>query len=296
MLPLFDVMLKAQNGESMLAMARQFGLAQEQASKAIAALIPAFSTGFTRSSHDPYGLASLVSGMTSGSYAKYFEDIGRAFTPQRARRQCRARTSLRLEGDVAGDCATGRTLFRHRAGHSQADDARHGRYADGRVHQGNDRPDPLCQCRHGFRHERDDPAMDGDGRLATEGGRARRGEDRRCGLRQSVCRGHAFDLGARPAEPDAATARQSVSRQSRRQGFNEMLANTFAAFTPPKPTAQPEPKASAKTATEDGPASLHAYGDLVRQMFDGGIEVQKTYQRNVEAIFDSYLGKSAAAH
>ena len=37
MLPLFDMMLQAQNGTAMDAMARQFGLAQEQAAKAMAA-------------------------------------------------------------------------------------------------------------------------------------------------------------------------------------------------------------------------------------------------------------------
>ena len=46
MLPLFDMMLKSQNGAAMEMLSRQFNLAQEQSAKAMAALMPAFSAGF----------------------------------------------------------------------------------------------------------------------------------------------------------------------------------------------------------------------------------------------------------
>ena len=46
MLSLYDMMMQAQNGNAVETMARQFGLAQEQATKAVAALMPAFSEGF----------------------------------------------------------------------------------------------------------------------------------------------------------------------------------------------------------------------------------------------------------
>jgi hypothetical protein len=82
MLPLFDMMLQAQNGNAMDAMARQFGLAQEQAAKAMAALTPAFASGFKRNSANPYDFSALLTAMSSGSYAKYFEDMSSAFTPQ----------------------------------------------------------------------------------------------------------------------------------------------------------------------------------------------------------------------
>ncbi len=82
MLPLFDMMLQAQNGNAMDAMARQFGLAQEQAAKAMAALTPAFAYGFKRNTTNPYDFSTLLSAMSSGNYAKYFEDMNSAFTPQ----------------------------------------------------------------------------------------------------------------------------------------------------------------------------------------------------------------------
>lgn len=84
MLPLFDMMLQAQNGTAMEAMSKQFGLAQEQVAKAMAALMPAFSSGLKRSAASPYDMTALMTAMASGNYAPYFEDIGKAFTPQGA--------------------------------------------------------------------------------------------------------------------------------------------------------------------------------------------------------------------
>lgn len=82
MLPLFDMIMRAQNGAAMDAMAKQFNLAQEQTAQAMAALLPAFSSGFKRSSANPYDMSSLMSAMYSGNYGKYFEDVSKAFTPQ----------------------------------------------------------------------------------------------------------------------------------------------------------------------------------------------------------------------
>jgi hypothetical protein len=82
MLPLFDLMMKAQNGDAVEAMAKQFGLAQEQMTEAMAALMPAFSTGFKRTATNPYDFSALMAAISSGAYAKYFEDMAKAFSPQ----------------------------------------------------------------------------------------------------------------------------------------------------------------------------------------------------------------------
>ncbi|WP_411033274.1 DUF937 domain-containing protein [Shinella sp. BYT-45] len=82
MLSLYDMMMQAQNGHAVEVMARQFGLAQEQAAKAVAALMPAFSEGFKRNAANPYDLAAFMRALTTGEHVKYFEDIGKAFTPQ----------------------------------------------------------------------------------------------------------------------------------------------------------------------------------------------------------------------
>ncbi|MDX3925687.1 MAG: DUF937 domain-containing protein [Shinella sp.] len=82
MIPLFDMIMQAQNGHAIDVMAKQFGLAQEQAVKAMAALTPAFAEGFKRNASNPYDFAAFMTALTSGNYAKYFEDMGKAFTPQ----------------------------------------------------------------------------------------------------------------------------------------------------------------------------------------------------------------------
>lgn len=79
---LFDILTQAQNGNGMQALAQQFGLSQQQTQSAVEALLPAFSQGLKRNTSDPYGLGSFMTAMASGQHAKYFEDAGRAFSPQ----------------------------------------------------------------------------------------------------------------------------------------------------------------------------------------------------------------------
>lgn len=82
MLPLFEMLANAQNGNGMEALARQFGISQTQAQTAVEALLPAFSQGLKRNTADPYGIGSFLSALSSGQHAKYFENAGAAFTPQ----------------------------------------------------------------------------------------------------------------------------------------------------------------------------------------------------------------------
>ena len=79
---LFDMLAKAQNGQGMEALARQFNLSQQQALAAVEALLPAFSQGLKRNTADPYGVGGFLNALSSGQHAKYFEDASRAFTPQ----------------------------------------------------------------------------------------------------------------------------------------------------------------------------------------------------------------------
>lgn len=82
MLPLFEMLANAQNGNGMEALSRQFGLSQQQTQSAIEALMPAFSQGLKRNASDPYGVGSFLQAMASGQHAKYFEDASRAFSSQ----------------------------------------------------------------------------------------------------------------------------------------------------------------------------------------------------------------------
>lgn len=82
MLPLFDMLAQAQNGNAVDQMARQFGLSQQQTQQAMEALLPAFSQGLKRNASNPYDLGAFLTALSSGQHAKYFEDASRAFSPQ----------------------------------------------------------------------------------------------------------------------------------------------------------------------------------------------------------------------
>lgn len=81
MLNLFDMLARAQNGNAIDQMARQYGLSQAQVQEAMAALMPAFSQGLKRNASDPYGLGAFLQAISTGQHARYFEDAATAFDP-----------------------------------------------------------------------------------------------------------------------------------------------------------------------------------------------------------------------
>lgn len=82
MLPLYDMMMKAQNGRVAELLARQMNLTRQQGELALEALLPAFSEALKRNTADPFGFSQFMTAVGSGQYAKYFEDATRAFTPE----------------------------------------------------------------------------------------------------------------------------------------------------------------------------------------------------------------------
>lgn len=79
---LFDMLANSQNGRGMELLARQFDLNRQQAELATEALLPAFSEGLKRNTSDPYGVGAFLTAMTTGQYARYFENIVSAWSPQ----------------------------------------------------------------------------------------------------------------------------------------------------------------------------------------------------------------------
>ena len=80
MMPLFDMIAKAQNGQGMELLAKQFNLNQQQTQLALDALLPAFSEGLKRNTSDPMGMGGFLQAMGSGNHAKYFEEASTAFS------------------------------------------------------------------------------------------------------------------------------------------------------------------------------------------------------------------------
>ena len=82
MLPLYEMLANAQNGQAVELMARQFNLSQQQAQLAMEALLPAFSQGLKRNAADPYGVGSFLQALSTGQHAGYYEDAARAVSPE----------------------------------------------------------------------------------------------------------------------------------------------------------------------------------------------------------------------
>ena len=80
MMPLFDMIAKAQNGQGLELLARQFNLNHQQTQLAMDALLPAFSEGLKRNASSPMGMGGFMQAIASGNHAKYFEDASNAFS------------------------------------------------------------------------------------------------------------------------------------------------------------------------------------------------------------------------
>jgi hypothetical protein len=275
MLPLFDMMLKAQNGEGVEALAKQFGLAQEQASQAMAALMPAFSSGFKRSASNPYDLSSLMGAMFSGAYSKYFEDMTRAFTPQ---------------GVTDGNAVLEKLFGSKDMSRAIAEQAEQ---FTGIGHEIFKKMMPaMADTLMGGLFKQMSGQMPGVGDFGPMGSMLRKWLES-VGLDTKT----APKAGANPFDNPFAQAMRTMWGLEKPEApqpkpnpfadnpftkaFQDMMTGSFGA-------AKPAPEKAAS-------AGATSYGDLMNQMFDSGIEAQKSYQKNMEAIFESYLGKSPTA-
>lgn len=278
MLSLFDMMLKAQNGAAMDAMARQFNLAQEQAAQAMAALMPAFSSGLKRSAGNPYDFAGLTNAMMSGSYAKYFEDLGKAFTPQGMADGNAILEKIFGSKEVSRAVAAqaeqltgiGQDVLKKMLP-AMADTIMGGMFkqATGQMQQGGDffSSTPMGQMAK--------PWLDSLG-LQPKPSAGRAAADLFDNPFMQNVRG-AWGLdkaGSGQAQPMANPFADNPFTKV----FQEMLADSFGQSGTEKPAGNP---------------GANPYAEALNGMFDSGLEVQKAYQKNMESIFDAYFKDKA---
>jgi Uncharacterized conserved protein len=277
MLPLFDMMLRAQNGAALEAMAKQFDLAQEQVTKAMAALTPAFSSGLKRSATDAYDFSALLAAMSSGNYVKYFEDMTKAFTPQGVadgnsvleRLFGSKEVSRAIAAQAAQMTGIGQDILK-RMMPAMADTLMGGLFKQA-TGQMADTGNPFANTPMaamtqqwlesvGFAPKKPEPAANPFDNPFTQ----------------------AFQqmMGVKP-QAQAAPANPFLDNPFTK-AFQEMMA---VASGQEQPKEAPKPK-----ATETDPSS--GFGEMLNAMFDSGLEVQKSYQKSMEQIFDSYLAAS----
>ncbi|MBN8950276.1 MULTISPECIES: DUF937 domain-containing protein [unclassified Rhizobium] len=278
MLPLFDMMMQAQNGAATEAMAKQFNLAQEQATKAMAALMPAFSSGFKRSATDPYNFMGVMQDIASGNYAKYFEDMTKAFTP---------------EGIADGNAVLGRLFGSKDVSRAIAAQAAQMTGIGQEIYK-RMLPAMADTLMGGLFKETSGqiPPMTNPF-LNTDMGAVMQGWLQSIGFapkQQPTPQASIFDnpftqamelmFGADAVKREKLAQTNPFLDNPFAKAFQDMMKNFPMAAEPPKEEAKAKPSAGVDMA---------AYTDMFNAMFDSGLEVQKTYQKNMEAIFDSYL-------
>jgi hypothetical protein len=287
MLPLFEMMLRAQNGAAMDQMAKQFNLAQEQAAQAMAALLPAFSSGFKRTSSNPYDLTALMGAMSSGAYGKYFEDISKAFSPQgitdgnavleklfgsKEVSRAIAEQAAKLTGigqDVlkqmmpaVADTIMG-GMFKQMTG--QMND---GPFSAGAVNQMTQQWLEAI----GFAPRQPQPVPNAFDHPMFQAMRSMWGLEK-------------------PKMPDPKPAANPFLDNPFTKAFQEMMSGSFAG-KPEQPPAE-APKVSAEHAADILRPDLSQFQSALNTMFDSGLEAQKAYQKNMESIFEGYLRSAA---
>lgn len=267
MLPLFDMMMKAQDGQAVEAMAKQFGLAQEQMQQAMAALMPAFSTGLKRSVTNPYDLTSLMTAASSGNYGQYFEDLGKAFSPK--------------------GIADGNNVLALIFGSKEVSRA----VAAQAEQMSGIGQDVFKQMM---------PVMAN----TLMGGFFKQMASQFQAAGEAISQGKPVDLVSPWMEAAGLKEKPKATNpfldNPITQGLQSFLgqaagqagaSNPFMAmFTAgDKSTASPPDRNAAEEGEKPAEGTRTAGSDLVGQMFDTGIEVQKAYQKSVESIFDGYL-------
>jgi hypothetical protein len=283
MMPLFDMMMNAQNGDALRTMAQQFGLSETQVEQAMAALMPAFSTGLKRNASTPADMSDFLSALASGNHARYFDNMQSAFTPQGVEdgngilghlfgskevsravtKQAEAATGIGQEIlkqmlPVIASAVMG-GLFKQSTGQLQAQSSSAANPIGDLI------TEMMRQGMGGSRAPRTPQASPMDNPLGQ------------------ILEGMFGGGQQQRAQPRAEQASNPFGDNPLGKMFQDMLGAAMGGNQSPEPQTQPRPD-KMPSGRDRNP-----YDDLFGTMFESGREVQKGYQQNMESIFDQYL-------
>lgn len=300
MMPLFDMMTNAKDGEAVKAMARQYGLSENQVEQAMAALMPAFSTGLKRNTSNPNDVGNFLQALAGGDHAKYFEDMQRAFTPE----------GVNEGNGILGHLFGSKDVSRAVAAQAAS--------ATG-IGQGILKqmlPVLASIVMGGLFKQSTGQTSPGAGssRTTSAGGSGNILGDL---IGEMMKGGMAMGGGGstpRTGQPDnpfgqilegmfGGTSGNSAGTGSGAGGadpydnplgriFKEMMAGGQRSGQPAGQASSPSAAGTARSSSTDEQPDRspnNPYGELFGQMFESGREVQKGYQKNVESIFDQFL-------
>jgi len=250
MLPLYDMMMQAQQGEAAKAWARQFGMDEDQVTRAMEALMPAFSTGLKRSTSTPQGFGNFMQTLATGEYARYFDNLTEAFSPQGVR-----------EGNTVLSYLFGSDELRQAV-------ARQAAQATGIAQEiYRQMMPPLAAS-----------MMGGMFKQSTAGGTGNPFADMMAQMMGQT--GAAKPVGIDAANPFG----QMMETMFGSGKVDSAAANPFAEMLETM-MKMGFPGAAGGKGTDD---TLNPYQKLFGDMFEAGVKVQKDYQESMERVFDSY--------
>lgn len=289
MLPLFDMVANAQNGNGIEALSRQFGLSEQQTQAALQALMPAFSQGLKRNASDPYGMANFMNAMANGQHAKYFEDAARANSPE--------------------GVAEGNGILGHLFGSKDLSRAVTGQAAQMTgIGQNilNQMLPVIASMVMGGLFKQSTGQMPGAGSGSGAGGgllgqimeQMMRGGTGGAASSQAS----ATDSGTGTENPFGkmlegmfgGAAGQAGPAQTNPGGmagnpWGKMLEGMLGGGQAAEPSPQPAPKPSPEAQADPGGRPRNPYDDLFGKMFEAGSNVRDEHEKAMGSIFDQFM-------
>ncbi|EKF20664.1 DUF937 domain-containing protein [Nitratireductor pacificus] len=293
MLPLFEMLNNAGQGQGMEQLARQFGLSQKQTQEAMEALLPAFSQGLKRNASDPYGTGNFLGALASGQHADYFENAAKAFSP---------------EGMAEGNGILGHLFGSKEVSRAVAD---HAAQATGIGQDVLKQMLPvLASMIMGGLFKQSTGQMQA-AQQAQAGGGGVLGDLMEQMMRQMGGQGmpqgraptRRAPTGMNPSDNPlgqilegmfgggAAQQRQAPGRQADNplgQIFDEFLRNAQGGQRQSEPRRAPEQPSRPETRVNPSGRERNPYDDLFGQMFETGRKSRDDYERGVENIFEQF--------
>ncbi len=277
MMPLFDMMREAQNGEAMRQMARQFGLNERQMEDAVAALAPAFSTALKRNAAaGPEPMGEFLKALSGGHHQRYFEDMQAAFSPQ----------GVQEGNGILGHMFGSKDLSRQVA--AQAAQAT----GIGEQIFRQMLPVMASMIMGGLFKQMTTPptrAALTSGNVFADimGEMMRQGSASKTEPQASKSGNPFVDMmetmfgGASGKRPPDQPAQPSMADNPFGRMFEQMMGGPSADRARADPTPEPDTMPSGRRR--------NPYDDLFGPMFDSGREIQAGYQKSMDSIFDQYL-------
>ncbi len=301
---LYDLMRQAQGGNGFATLGQQFGLGQDQMQQAVEALMPAFASGLQRNTTDPMGMLKFMQALSSGQHAGYYDNPANAFSPA---------------GRAEGDAILGHLFGSKDVSRALADQAFQATgigqsilkqllpviasmVLGGLFKQGRSGSNPIIDK---ILREFGGAVGGGSGRGDNntrgpldryEEEQTRQPESRR---EQAPPSGQGSNpFGRMLEEMFGGGQKGSAGGSANSGGAAGPLGEIFDQFTRNMPGNQSANQSGSQASDRSGfsqpgadePAQAPSGLDIFGEMFEPGRKMGDAYQKNVESIFDQFLG------